>query len=634
MQLVTGTYKAEADQFFDLGVKYLQVGKAKDALDCYRKVIDINPCDYEAYYNMGIAFGKLGRLREASDCYRKAIGIRPDFVPSYNNLGAILKLLGEEEQAMAYYQKLVVIQPDNAQAFNRLGLLMKSQGKLDDALNCFSEAANLDPTMAEVFFNLADLCKAMGDIDRAISFYRQALSIKPDYLQALNNLGIAYGEKGSYAEAVQCYRHAVQLNPNIAEIYSNLGNALKSQGELREAIACYRRALVINPQMAEIHHHLGTALQLVDQTDEAIASYEQAIRLRQNFAEAYCDLGNAFRDRGDLGPSLRCCDKAIRIKPNYAPAYMGRGILRLLNGELGKAWDDYEWRFKADGNNARLLEMFDHKRWSGSFYVGKTLLIYSEQGLGDTLQFIRYLPMVKSRGGNVVLATYASLINLIQGFRGIDRLVAITRNLNASLDYDFSLPIMSLPHIFNTHLDTIPSDVPYLHADPEKQAKWRQMMTSAGLKVGLVWKGNSFHSNDHRRSLPLNCLAAVAEIPGIQCFSLQKGELSAEEKKLLQKLNCVELGNGFEDFSDTAGAIANLDLLISVDTSVVHLAGAMGRNVWTLLPFAPDWRWMLNRQDSPWYPSMRLFRQEEKGNWNSVIDRVLSELKRQMLSSR
>jgi tetratricopeptide (TPR) repeat protein len=503
---------------------------------------------------------------------------------------------------------------------------MKRQGKLDQALKCFNSAIRLDPDMAEAHCNLADLSKAMGKIDQAINAYLQVLRIKPDYLEVLNNLGIAYNEQGHYEQALECYRNALALNSNVAEIYSNIGNSLRSQGNVIEAIDCYRRALEINPNIAEVHHLLGIALQQVDQTEAAIASYQQAIDIRPEFAEAFGDLGNAFKDLCQLEEARQCCDSAVKINSNYAPAHLGRAITLLLNGELEKAWEDYEWRFKADNNNVRFSKMFDKLRWMGSSFKGKTLLIYSEQGLGDTIQFIRYLPMVKALGGTVVVATYESLINLLQGFHGIDELVILAADLKSRLDYDLSLPVVSLPRIFNTNLKTIPAGVPYLHADLQKQSGWRNKLMQSGFKVGLVWRGNPSHCNDHRRSLSLDCLSAVTEIPGIQFYSLQKGEVAPSEEKLLQKMNWIDLGNEFEDFSDTAGAIANLDLIISVDTSVVHLAGAMGRNVWALLPFAPDWRWMLHRDDSPWYPTMRLFRQAQRGNWDSVINHVAAEL--------
>ena len=624
--LSTGLNKADADHFFNMGVNFLQVDKVAEAIDCYRKVVVINPYDYEAFYNMGIAYWKLDNARDAVTCYRKAIDIKPDFIQAYNNLAAALKNLGQNEQAVACYQKMVSIQPDHAQAFNNLGLLMMNQGKLDQALKYFSNAVSIDPDMAEAHSNLADLFKFTGKLDQAINAYLQAFRINPDNSQILNNLGILYNEKADYEQEIQCYRSALHLDPQIPEIYSNLGNSFKSQGNLMEAIGCYRRTLEINPNIAEVHHLLGIALLQIDQTDAAIVSYKQAIDIKPDFVEAYGDLGNAFKDLGKLEKACQCCDSALEINSNYAPAHMGRAITRLLNGELEKAWGDYEWRFKADQKNAHFPEIFDKSQWIGPSFSGKTLLIYSEQGLGDTLQFIRYMPAVKARGGTVIVATFESLIKLLDNCHGIDELVGLTIDLKSKLDYDLSLPIMSLPHIFNTTLETIPADVPYLHADFQKQAKWRGKLVQNGFKVGLVWKGNPSHSNDRRRSLSLDCLTAITGIPGIQFYSLQKGDVTPAEEELLMQMNCIDIGNQFEDFSDTAGAIMNLDLIISVDTSVVHLAGALGRKVWTLLPFSPDWRWMLNRDDSPWYPTMRLFRQTQRGNWDSVINHIAVEL--------
>ena len=604
----------------------MQAGRLVEAIDCYCKVVNINTRDHEAFYNMGIAHWKLGNVQDAVACFRKAIDIKPDFIQAYNNLAAAFSKAGQYEQAEQCYQNILAYQPDNARVLNSLGLLLKTSGKLDQALACFKKAAGIDPDLTEAHCYMADLYRVKGDSSRAVDAYLQALRIDPDNVEVLNNLGIAFNDQGHHEQAEQCYRNALQINPNIPEIYSNLGNTLRGQGNPAGAIGCYRRALEMNPNVADVHHLLGIALQQAGQIEDAVASYQQAVGIRPDFAQAWGDLGSAFKDLGRLELAEQSCDRALEIDSNYAPAHMGRAIVRLLAGNFQKAWEDYEWRFKADKNNAHFAQIFNKSLWDGSSFKGKTLLIYSEQGLGDTLQFIRYLPLVKSLGGRVVVATFESMTGLLDGFPGIDKLMVMTAGLESTLDYDLSLPILSLPYVFKTTLATIPAEFPYIQVDPQEQAGWHQKMPGSGLKVGLVWKGNPSHSNDRNRSIALDRLQPLTHIMGIQFYSLQKGDVTPLEQELLQKMNCIDLGNSFSDFSDTAGALANLDVVISVDTSVVHLAGAMGRRVWTLLPFAPDWRWMLHRDDSPWYPGVRLFRQPQRGNWDAVVDRIAAEL--------
>jgi Flp pilus assembly protein TadD/ADP-heptose:LPS heptosyltransferase len=481
---------------------------------------------------------------------------------------------------------------------------------------------------AEAYHDMAILLLSQGRYAAVVEKCRQAISLKADYAEAYNTMAFSLERQQRYAEAIENYERAVRLKPDYAEAYNHLGVILSGQGRSAEAIESYRRALQADPEYAEVYSNLGIVLKDREQFAEAIRNFEQAIRLDPDFAEAHYNLANSLRDEGRCADAITGYKRAIQLKPDYAEAHWNLSLALLLNGNFIEGWEGYKWRRNAD------LKMFKDRhcsgnkpRWDGSSFEGKRLFVYCEQGMGDTIQFVRYLPMIKARGGTVVFETPRPLMGLLQRFPGVDELVEYRPNKKAFVDFDVYVSLLDMPSLFGTTLETIPAEVPYIRADPTEAESWRTMLAGPDFKVGIVWAGSSIHGNDRYRSCRLKSFAPLAKINGVRLYGLQKGDAAARMDELAGTVPVVNISKRFDDFTDTAAAIESLDLVISVDTSVLHLAGAMGKPSWALLPYAPEWRWMLNRPDSPWYPTMKLFRQETWNGWESVFRRAAEELR-------
>jgi hypothetical protein len=402
-------------------------------------------------------------------------------------------------------------------------------------------------------------------------------------------------------------------------------DSLKAEGRLDEAAEAYRRAFELSPTSADVACNYGAALAAVRRWDEACTAYRESLRLKPNVAGVHHNLGSALKALGRFDEALAQLGRAVELEPDYAAAQTLRALIYLLRGDLGRGFYEYEWRWKK--KNAALPD-YPAPRWEGSSLEGRTLLLQPEQGTGDMLHFVRYAPLLRRFGGRVVLGCSEPLRRLLASLPGVDEFA--TAGV-AAPHFDVYAPLASLPNILGTTLETIPADVPYLFADPSLAERWKSSITDGSqsdkpVKVGIAWQGSLKHPRDNERSVPLELFRPLVEVPGVRLFSLQKGPGSEQLAAADWAGNVIELGSRCEDYADTAAAIENLDLVITVDTSVAHLAGAMGKPTWVVLPLVPDWRWMLARDDSPWYPTMQLFRQREDGNWGKVFERVHSAL--------
>jgi tetratricopeptide (TPR) repeat protein len=469
----------------------------------------------------------------------------------------------------------------------REGLQFQGQGHINEAISCFQEAIQLNPKLPAAYYALGSLLQQQGGTERAMALYKKILELSPYHSDTYNILGSAFQEKGQIDDAIASYQKAIQFNPNSFLAHNNLGTALKLHGKIDEAINNFQKALELNP----------------------------------GFSEALNNLGNAFRDQGKLDESILCYRKAIQINPQFADAHWNLAFALLLAGRFEEGWKEYEWRWKLKEPKHKLSQPL----WDGSDITGRSVLLYAEQGLGDVIQFARYASMVADRGAHVIIGCQKELKSLLRGVNGVSDIRAFGDPLP---HFDLCCPIMSLPGIFKTFLDTIPSNIPYIQVDALVEKKWRDKLSKdhSKLNVGLAWAGSQGHLNDRNRSCLPDLFLPLARIKDVKLFSVQKDISEKWSDDSLKDLNMIDYTKEVEDFTDTAGIIMNLDLVISVDTAVVHLAGALGKPVWTLLPYAPDWRWMLDREDSPWYPRMRLFRQPSPGDWKSVIDHVTQEL--------
>jgi len=555
---------------------------------------------------------------------------REDIPSHQNDLGNALARQGKFDEAEPHYRRALVLDPNNFDALNNLANILKTRGRRDEAIVCYTQATAIKPDFAMAHNNLGITLRELGKTEDAAACHRHAIALDPNYAEAYYNLGNALLDLRKFDEAVTNYQRAISLKPDYAEVNINLGNAFRHTGKPGDAITSYRRAIDIRPDYVEAHHNLGNALLEQDKFEDAITCFRHAITLRPDHIEAHVNLGNALRSLGKYDEALESYRNAIAGRPDYADAHANEALTLLLTGDFIPGWRKYEWRWRTKQLKPHGLTK---PLWDGGSLQGKTILLHSEQGLGDSIQFIRYASLVKEKGGQVWLSCPSPLSRLFASAAGIDRIFPDGVGIP---DYDCHAPLLSLPMLFNTESATIPQSVPYLSAQQDQTSIWAQRIQPfAGLKIGLVWAGNprtdqpNAHAIDRRRSMWLDQFAPLA-MDGIHFFSLQKGPPAGQLQSKPPEMEIADFMNESMDFADTAALIANLDLVIGVDTSVIHLAGAMGKPVWVLSRFDGCWRWLLNRTDSPWYPAMRLFRQAKSGDWASVVEDVQAALKERL----
>ncbi|MBL7185329.1 MAG: tetratricopeptide repeat protein [Phycisphaerae bacterium] len=583
--------------------------------------------DVSAMLESAVQQHQAGCLEQADMMYRQVLQEQPENPVALHSLGALAYQRGQHDVAADLVGRAIMSNPQVPQFHNTFGVILEAQGRLGEAVDAYGQAVSLKADYAEAYNNMAIALQSQGQYAEAIQNCETATLIDPDYAEAYNTMGFALQMQGRLDDAIGSYRKAAQVKPDYAEAYSHLGVVLCKQERHDEAVENYRQALRINPDYAEVYNNLGIVFKDRGRLAEAIAYYEQAIQLAPHFFEAHYNLGNALKELGRCDEAIENYQRAIQIKPGYAQAHWNRSHAYLLKGDFVNGWQGYEWRRNPELEILTYPHRHHQPRWDGSDFAGKRLLVYCEQGLGDSLQFMRYLPMVKARGGTVIFEAWKPLHGILLDSANVDHLLELSFEQKTDADFDLHISLMDLPALFGTTLETIPADVPYVLPNPQKVGHWRTRLDNPGLKVGIVWAGSPEHGNDHNRSCPLEMFAPLAAINRVKLHGLQKGEAAGQVERLSQVVAIENLSEDLHDFADTAAAVENLDLVISVDTAPAHLAGAMGKPTWTLLPFAPDWRWMLDREDSPWYPTMRLFRQKEWGDWNCVFERVTEELR-------
>jgi Flp pilus assembly protein TadD len=461
-----------------------------------------------------------------------------------------------------------------------------------------------------------------GKIAEAERLYRAVLAIDPQNFAALNRQAVLCAGRGEKVEALRLIQAAMKANPASGETAADMGVILEGLGRIEEAIACYDRALVLRPKHPAALFNRGASLAKLRQYEKAIASYDKAIAVAPRHFEAHNGRGLALAEIGRHAEAIAAFTRAIEIDPSYKDAHFHRSLARLVLGEFEAGWDEYEWRWSI-GDAKGMRPDYAIPDWNGEPLAGKTIYLYIEQGFGDAIMFVRYAPLVAAQGAKVLLCVRPPMKALLAGMNGI--VVGVPGEQGPAFQY--MCPLLSLPRILKTRIDTIPADVPYIHAVPDRVAKWESRIPDDGkLKVGLVWAGGRDFGGDRARTIGLEQFAPLLGDPHICYVSLHAELRDNDAATLRQHPEIIHFGADLQDFADTAAVISRLDLVISVDTAVAHLAGAMAKPVWILLPFAPDFRWMLGREDSPWYPTARLFRQSQIGDWASVIARVRNAL--------
>jgi tetratricopeptide (TPR) repeat protein len=548
-------------------------------------------------FSQALALHQAGRLAEAEKNYLQVLKAQPNHFGSLHFLGVIYHQWGNHAEAVRQIDVALRIDPKAAFAHNNRGLALQGLKRLDEAVASYDRAIALKPDHAEAFNNRGNALQALKRLDAALASYDRAIALKPSYAEALYNRGAALHELKRLDEALGSYDKAITLKPNYAEAFNNRGVALRELRRLDEALASYDKAIALKPDYTEAFYNRGNALLELTRFDEALASY----------------------------------DKAIVLQSDYAEAHFNRSLALLLKGDYTDGWEEFEWRWKGGAKNM-VPRKFACPQWRGEDLADKTIFLHSEQGYGDTIQFLRYVPLLASRGGRVILEVPPSQGRLAEQLQGAAQVFASGTVTPAA---DFFCPLLSLPRAFGTTVATIPGEVPYLAADRAAVAAWRRRLADLkGLRVGLVWAGNPRPNQpganriDRRRSVTLWHFANLAEVPGVSFVSLQKGQAASQTRSPPPGLLVHDWTDELTDFADTAALIEVLDLVISVDTSVVHLAGALGKPTWLLNRFDTCWRWLLNRDDSPWYPTLRQFRQPSPGDWKSVICGVRDALQR------
>ena len=614
---------ANVEAHYLLGVTRAQNGNLAAAEACFRRVIELAPTLADGHKTLGGVLANQGKLAESAVSMRRALALDPNDAEIHHNLGTVLLQQEQWDQAAISFRSALELNRNYLEALYNLAKLLDRQGHFADAIACYGRILELNPNDANTQNNLGILFAKQGNLSDAAVCFRRLLELNPDDANAHNNLGAVCERQGHLDGAANCYRRAIGLNPELVDAHNNLAAILQAQGALDEAAACCERALQLSPENARVHNNLGTVFEKLDELTKAEACFRRAIELDPACAQAYNSLGAVLANQGQLSEAVNHFGAALSLQPDDAEAHYNQAVTLLRMGRLVEGWPEYEWRWKT----TRMSEAPNPQpRWTGLPLASGVILLHNEQGLGDTLQFVRYAEFVKQRIGTVVLECQPQLTRLLASCPGVDFVIA---RGDSRPRFDVHLPLASLPGIFETSRETIPARVPYLRSTDQIVEQWKAEFNQTGcFKIGIAWQGSPGYREDRFRSIPLAQFAGLASIPGVRLYSLQAGIGREQLAAFAEEWPIIDLGDRLGDFQDTAAIVQNLDLVVTCDSSPAHLAGALGVPVWVALSFASDWRWMVDRTETPWYPTMRLFRQQARGDWKGVFLEIEQELRR------
>ena len=623
-----------AAQLFKTATTHHQAGQFAEAEKAYQQLLKLAPVHADALRLLGGLYLQTGRIPQAVETLEKAANLLPRDPETLTNAGSALRGLGRNEEAVARYNQALTVKPGYIGALNNLGGLYHETGRVPLAIDAYAQILALTPENPAAHFNYANSLLAAGRGIDAIGSYEQALKLKPDYMEAMVNLGMALSLAGKAEQSSKWleigrtwFDKALKADPANVFALNNLGNVLRQQGKPEEALPYYKEALRLRPDYAQASINASTTLRDLGLMEEAIESCRTAIRLKPNSADARINLGVALQDMGRHEEALSLFQEALALKPSSIDAKWNRSLSLLALGRYEEGWPLHETGLGVPHMRGALSN--PNRRWQGEDLTGKRLLICSEQGLGDSLQFIRYAELCKARGATVLVFCPLALHSLFRHCAFIDALPLKPDEK----DFDYHVAMMSLPFIFATTLATIPASMPYLHVGEEARAKWAGKLGDGNnIKVGLVWSGSPHenqlgaHMIDRRRSMPLELLRPLFDIKDVEFYSLQMGAGAAQLEKSDLRSRLIDLTADIKNFEDTGAIVKQLDLVITVDTSVAHLAGGLGKPVWVMSRFDACWRWLQNRPDSPWYPTARVFGQPARGDWTAVAEQVRDAL--------
>jgi len=578
-----------------------------------------------AYFKAGLRLLQAGQLAEAEKCGREALAIDAGHADTLHLMGLLACASNQIDLAIEWFAQAIRQNPDVADYFSNLATALQHQNRLDEAIKSFDRALQLKPDFAAVWYKLGKILRQQKRLDEAVLSFDQALKTDPNHLEAANVSAVLHFEAERYDETIARLDRSLQIKPGQVGAFQLKGICLLRLKRYEEALAECSTALALAPQDAETAHNVGLALHKLGRNEEAVAYFDRALALNPRFLLALSMRGTSLQELHRFDEAIASFDAAVAIDPEFADAHWNAALFRLLTGDFEAGWAGREW-----GRKVPALGFVDRKftqpMWLGETPIaGKTILLHSDEGFGDTIQFARYATLVAQLGARVILEVQDALQPLLTGIEGVS--LCLPKTGITLPEFDLHCPLSSLPLAFKTRLETIPSAASYLPAPADALVQpWRARLGPHDrLRVGLVWSGNPAHGNDRNRSMSLSTISAILE-PDASFISLQKDPRADDQATLLERAEILDLTSHLTDFVETAALISCLDLVISVDTSVAHLSAALGRPTWILLPYRPDYRWLLGRDDSPWYPSVRLFRQDESRDYARVIDRVRAEL--------
>jgi len=576
----------------------------------------------QQFFQQALFLHQSGQWPEAVALYQKLLKKLPNNPQILAELGTISLKQGHFDLAVRYFRQSLTALPNQANTLINFALALSKLKRFDEALLNYDRAIALNTDHALAHNNRGIVLQQMKRYAEAIDSHTAAIAIKPDYADAYIHRGNAQQELRQYEEALSNFQTAISIRPDNADAYCNSGNVLKKLKRFPEALQNYDQALALKPNYAEAYNNRGSVFTELQQANLAFANFAQALALKPDYAEAYYNKGLAFESLQQYTQAELSYDQAIALKPDYAAAYWNKALLKLLLGDFAAGWPLYEWRWQDQQQDS--ARQFPQPLWLGELPIaGKTVLIYPEQGLGDFIHCCRYAALVAELGAKVVLEVPAVLFSLVSTLKGG---LNIIKQGEVLPDFDLQCPMMSLPLAFKTTLDNMTACVPYLYADTFKTQLWQERLgVKRKPRIGLVWSGSTQHRNDAFRSIPLQLLTPLLSL-NLDFHALQIQFRPEDERQLSNFAGLHTHQQQLNDFTDTAALAALMDLVITVDTSVAHLVGALGIPVWILLGYTTDFRWLLHRSDSPWYPTATLFRQTTCCDWASVIDNVTEKL--------
>jgi tetratricopeptide (TPR) repeat protein len=602
----------------------------QDALKAFDVAIRLAPSASEGYCNRGVALEALGRLEEALAAHDRALRYRPDNATAHFNRGNVLKALGRSREAIAAYGRALAARPHYAEALVNRGAALMADGRAIEALNDFGKALGLKPNLIAAHIGRASAHRELAQYDLALGSVAAVLKMEPDNREAvrLRNTILLVAERST--EALADVDAFLARYPHDAEAHRDRSKILIKLRQPMLALAAAGEAVRIAPEDSESFVTLGTALNEVGRFDESFEAFERARELGAS-GQGFLGLRAVAKAMvGDPQEALADFEASLALAPDDAETHCNRAFLRISLGDWAEGWPEYEWRLKLPRYAPR-TEVKQIPRWTGEPLAGKRLLVYGEQGHGDTLQFVRYLDMIDRSETEVTFLAQKAVCRLLAD-NFPDH--SVIDNLSLSTKFDVRVSLMSLPAIFRTTPTTLPARIPYLAADPARVTKWHSRIGDQGFRIGVIWQGSSMFPRDRDRSIPLARFAPLARIPGVRLVSVQAmvglEQLDALPEGMTVERLGSELENNPDGFREMAAIMANLDLLVMSDTGPTHLAGALGRPVWLATSRYPDWRWMREREDTPWYPNMRLFRQATAGDWDGVFARMAGELEEKL----